>query len=162
MRSKAHASLVSNANAPSHPHEQNPISAEVPSYPQKQKSIPAVESSFPRKRESILRDLSSHLPNQILYSVIPPSHPQERKSTPAQVLSHPAQAGIHPCLRCSRCKHLSPHNSFALAATHPPRRLSHPWHAAAPIATFHSRRSGRSHQPAPSSTALQTAVCRLM
>ena len=68
MRSKVHKSLVSNTNAPSHPHERNPIPAEAPSYPQKRNSIPAEvpsylqerdsipvdDSSFPRKRESIL------------------------------------------------------------------------------------------------------------
>ena len=87
MRSKVHKSLVSNANAPSHPHKRNPIPAEAPSYPQKRNSSPVDDSSFPRKRESILRAYPSHLRNQILTSPIPPPHLHERNPIPAEVPS---------------------------------------------------------------------------
>ena len=103
MRIKAHKSLVSNANTPSHLQERKPISAEVPSFPQKQEpiparvpsfprkrgSIPVDDSSFPRKRESILNSISSHLPNQTLTSAFSPSHPREQKSNPADDSSFP-------------------------------------------------------------------------
>ena len=131
MRSKDHKSLVSNTNAPSHPHERKPISADDSSFPQKQKSIPAEvpsylqerdsipadESSFPRKRESILNTISSHLPNQILTSAFSPSHPQKQKPISAQALSFPrkresilacAAAGANP----------SRHMSLSLSSPH--------------------------------------------
>ena len=105
MRSKAHISLVSNTNAPSHPQKQNPFPAHDPSFPQERKSIPAEVPSFPRKRESILRAFSSHLPNQILTSPIPPPHLHERNPIPADESSFPrkresilacATAGANP------------------------------------------------------------------
>ena len=136
MRSKVHKSLVSNTNAPSHPHERNPIPAEAPSYPQKQKSIPADvpsylqerdsipaerdsipdESSFPRKRESILNTISSHLPNQILTSAFSPSHLQEQNSIPHRSRHSRARESILACAAAGA--NPSRHMSLSLSPPH--------------------------------------------
>ena len=136
MRSKVHKSLVSNANAPSHPHKRNPIPAEAPSYPQKRNSSPVDDSSFPRKRESILRAYPSHLRNQILTSPIPPPHLHERNPIPAEVPSFlqerdsiPADESSFPRKRESILNTISSHLpnqilTSAFSPSHPRKRES--------------------------------------